>query len=175
MGGPFHDAPFPPLQAQDFGPGKPYRVEARNGGRTIVIGDPTDAGFQNTATYVRPGPQAIDVVIHGLPGRFIEKLAGGLEIPVPLVAELIESVGVPRGTPLRLLTCHAAEAPLLGPSAAQMLATEWAGPVEGPNGMLRISGRGMRVDLVDWVADPGGGLMPDNVRQGAGGWVLHRP
>ena len=73
MSGPFNEAPYPPLQAQDFGPGKQFRVEVHNGGRTIVIGDYQDLGFQKTPTYVLPTPGTIDVVIHGLPGRFIEK------------------------------------------------------------------------------------------------------
>ena len=89
---------------------------------------------------------------------------------------MLESTGVLRGTPLRLLTCHAAEAPLNGPAVAQMLATEWAGPVEGPNGMLIIyRGGRMRIDLVDWATDALGGMMPDNVLQGQGSWVTHSP
>jgi hypothetical protein len=175
MGGPFNEPPYPPLQPQDFSPGSQYRVDVRNGGRTIVIGDHADAGFQNAASYVQPGPHAVDVVIHGLPGRFIEKLAGSLEIPVPLVAHLIAAAGVQPGTPLRLLTCHAGEAPLHGPAAAQQLATMWGGTVEGPNGLLRISPGRLRIDLVDWVASPGGGMMPDNVQQGQGSWVPHAP
>jgi hypothetical protein len=139
MGARFHELPYPQLQATDFGPNKPYRVEIWNGGRTVVIGDPADAGFQNTPIYVQPGSDAIDVVIHGLPDRFLEKLAGSFEIPAALVAQLIEATGILRGTPLRLLTCHAGEAPLLGPTSAQQLATDWGGPVEGPNGLLRIS------------------------------------
>jgi hypothetical protein len=175
MGGRFNDAPYPQLQPQDFGPGKQYRVEVQNGGMTVVIGDYTDAGFQNTATYVIPGLYSVDVVIHGLPGRFIEKLAGSYEIPIPLVAQLIESAGVQRGTSLRLLTCHAGEAPMHGPTAAQKLAAEWGGPVLGPNGLLRIAPGHMRIDLVDWVTDPGGEMMPDNVQQGQGVWVSHLP
>jgi hypothetical protein len=175
MGGPFHEPLYPQLQATDFGLGKQYRVETWNGGRTVVIGDYTDAGFQNTPAYIQPGPDAVDVVIHGLPGRFIEKLAGSCEIPIPLVAQLIESTGIARRTPLRLLTCHAGEAPLQGSTTAQLLATEWDGSVEAPNGLLRISPGRMRVDLVEWVAAPGGGMMPDNVRQGQGAWIPHTP
>src|SRR6266446_5685959 len=134
MSGPFNEAPYPPLQAQDFGPGKQFRVEVHNGGRTIVIGDYQDLGFQKTPTYVLPTPGTIDVVIHGLPGRFIEKLGGTYELPAPVVALLIEAQGgVPRGTPLRLLTCHASEAPANGPTAAQQVAAEWGGTVSGPN------------------------------------------
>jgi len=176
MGGPFNEPPYPQLQAQDFGPGKQYRVDAHHGGRTIVIGDYTDLGFQKTHTYVSPGLNAVDVVIHGLPGRFIEQLGGSREIPAPLVAQLVEAAGIPRGTPLRLLTCHAGEAPLIGSTAAQQLATEWGGPVTGPNGLLRIARATMRIDLVDWDWDPVLGTMtPTNVRQAQGCWVLHTP
>jgi hypothetical protein len=175
MGGLFHEPAYPQLQATDFGPGKQYRVATHNGGRTVVIGDHSDAGFQLTPNYVQPGPDAVDVVIHGLPGRLIERLAGHYEIPIPLVAQLIEAIAIPRGTPLRLLTCHAAEAPLQGSTTAQLLATEWGGPVEGPNGLLRILPGRMRVDLVEWVAAPSGGMMPDNIRQGQGTWMPHSP
>jgi hypothetical protein len=177
MAGPFNEGPYPQLRVQDFGPGKQYRVEVHNGGRTMVIGDHADLGFQKTHTYVQPGPDAVDVVIHGLPGRFIDKLGGRHEIPAPVVAELLESSGgVQRGTPLRLLTCHAGEAPASGSTAAQQLATEWGGSVSGPNGLLRISRGALRIDLVDWDPDPvTGGMMPTNIRQGHGSWVSHAP
>jgi hypothetical protein len=176
MGGRFDEPAYPSLQDQDFGPDKPFRVELQNQGRTVAIGDHTDLGFRITPAYVSPGPNAIDVVIHGLPGRFIERLGGIREIPVPLTARLIESAGILRGTPLRLLTCHAAEMPLNGPTVARMLATEWGGPVEGPDGMLIIyRGGRMRIDLVDWAIDALGGMMPDVVRQGLGSWVPHSP
>lgn len=176
MGGQFDDAAYPPLQDQDFSPAKPFRVELQNTRRTVVIGDLTDLGFQITPRYVLPGPDTVDVVIHGLPGRFIERLGGSKEIPVLVVARLIESAGIARGTPLRLLTCHAAEAPFNGLAAAQRLATEWGGTVVGPDGMLIIyRGGRMRIDLVDWVADALGGMMPDNVHQDQGSWVSHSP
>jgi hypothetical protein len=176
MAGPFNEAPYPQLQVHDFGPGTPYRVIVENGGRTIVIGDHMDLGFQKTHTYVQPGPDAVDVVIHGLPGRFIEQLGGKWEIPVPLVAQLIETAGIRRGTALRLLTCHAAEAPLTGLTAAQQLATEWGGPVTGPNGLLRIGRGTLRIDLVDWDYDPvSGGTSPTIVSQGQGSWVCCTP
>ena len=176
MGRLFDEAAYPQLQDQDFGPIEPFRVELRNMGRTVVIGDYSDLGFQLTPTYVLPGPDAVDVVIHGLPGRFIERLGGSREIPVLLAARLIESVGIVRGTPLRLLTCHAAESPLNGLPAAQMLATEWGGQIEGPDGILIIyRGGRMRIDLVDWADDALGGMMPDIVLQGRGAWVSHSP
>jgi hypothetical protein len=172
MAGPFDEVHYPQLNVHDFGPGKRFRVDVRNGARTIVIGDHADLWFQLTHAYVQPEPDAIDVVIHGLPGRFIEQLGGKLEIPASVVAELVESAGVARGTPLRLLTCHAAEFPLTGSTAAQQLAAEWGGPVTGPDGLLRIGRRTIRVDLVDSDYDPVSGRMsPTNVRQGQGGWV----
>src|SRR6202035_5062027 len=138
----------PALAAADFGPGSQYQVVLQNGGRTAAVGDVADGAFQNVHTLVQPGADAIDVVIHGLPGRFIEKLGGNREVPVPVVAELLESAGIQRGTSPRLLTCHAAEAPFVGAATAQRLATEWGGPVSGPNGLLRIFGKGrMRIDV----------------------------
>src|SRR3954469_7989438 len=105
MGGPFHEGPYPQLPLADFGPGRQYRVDVQNGGRTIVVGDPNDSGLQKTSTLVQPGPHAVDIVIHGLPGRFVESLAGTHEITAALLAQLLDAAGVPRGTPLRLITC----------------------------------------------------------------------
>jgi hypothetical protein len=175
MGGPFSEAPYPQLQVQDFGPGKQYRVAVQHGGRTVVIGDHADAGFQKTHLLVQPGPDEVDVVIHGLPGRFIEKLGGSYEIPPAVVALLIESAGVPRGTPLRLLTCHAGEAPLNGATAAQQLATEWGSPVSGADGLLRIRYNWIAIDLVDWTPDPLGGMTPNVTGTGQGRWHPHTP
>jgi hypothetical protein len=175
MGVPFAEPPYPQLRAQDFGPGKQYRVEVHNGGRTIVIGDPPDPGFQKTHTMVQPGTE-VDVVIHGLPGRFIEKLGGSYEIPAAVVAELIElQGGVPRGTPLRLLTCHAGEAPASGPPSAQQLASVWGGTVLGADGILRIRHSGIGIDRVDWDVHPMGGMTPNVTGPGQGVWILHHP
>jgi hypothetical protein len=175
MGGPFSEAPYPPLQTQDFGPGKQYRVVVWHGGRTVVIGDHADQALWATPALLQPGPDAVDVVIHGLPGRFIEKLGGSREIPAAVVAQLIEAAGVPRGTPLRLVTCHAAEAPASGPTAAQQLATAWGGPVTGPNGLLRIRPGRVGIDLVDWDPDPSGGMTPNVTGLGQGSWIPHNP
>ncbi len=177
MGGPFNEAPYPQLQFKDFGPRKQWRIELQNSGRTVVIGDHTDLGFQRTHTYVQPAPDALDIVIHGLPGRFIDALGGRLEISVPVVIELLDSVGVPRGTPLRLLTCHAGEAPMTGLAVAQQLSTAWGGPVNGPNGLLRIGRGQMRIDLVEWYHDPiTGGMLPSLIgHQGQGSWLQHSP
>src|SRR3954471_11685905 len=94
MGRPFHEAPYPPLGRTDFGPASPYGVAVHNGGKTVAIGDHTDASFRLVPAWVQPGPDVVDVVIHGLPGRFLERLNGNREIPVLVVAELLESVGV---------------------------------------------------------------------------------
>jgi hypothetical protein len=126
---------------------------------------------------VQPLPDALDIVIHGLPGRFIDRLSGHLEIPVSVVVQLLDATGVPRGTPLRLLTCHAGEVPMTGLAVAQQLATVWGSDVEGPNGLLRIGRGHMRIDLVDWYPDPvTGGMLPSVVgQQGQGSWVRHSP
>lgn len=176
MGGPFHEVPYPQLGVTDFGPAGPFHVSVDNGGRTIAIGDPADAAFHTVHTLIPPRPDAVDVVIHGLPGRFIEKLGGSREIPAAVVAELLESAGVQRGTPLRLLTCHAAEAPASGAPIAQSLATAWGGPVSGPDGLLHIGKGYLRVDLVEWEADPvSGGMLPQVRIQGGGSWVTSVP
>ena len=176
MGSPFHEPAYPQLNAQDFGTASQHRVAVHNGGRTVAVGDWTDGAIQTVHTLIHPGPDAVDVVIHGLPGRFIDKLAGNREIPAAVVADLLESAGVIRGTPLRLLTCHAAELPLRGETAGQGLATEWRGPVSGPNGLLVIGVGQLRVDLVDWDPDPIlGGMMPSVVGRGLGTWVISVP
>jgi hypothetical protein len=175
MGRSFSDAPYPQLRVQDFGPGKQCRVEVHNGGRTVVIGDHGDPGLQKTHRLVQPGPDAVDVVIHGLPGRLIDKLGGTQEIPAPVVAQLLDAAGIPRGTPLRLLTCHAAEAPRNGPAAAGLLAGEWGGSVLAANGLLRIQKSVIGIDLVEWEPDPVGGMTPTVTGAGEGSWVLHSP
>jgi hypothetical protein len=141
----------------------------------MVIGDHTDPALRVTPALVQPSPHVADLVIHGLPGRFIEKLGGSHEIPAAVVVQLIAAAGVPRGTPLRLITCHAAEAPASGPTAAQQLATAWGGPVAGPNGLLRIRPGGMGIDLVDWDPDPSGGMTPNVTGPGQGTWIPHTP
>jgi hypothetical protein len=175
MGRSFSDAPYPQLRVQDFGAGKQCRVEAHHGGRTVVIGDHSDPGFQKTHRLVQPGPDAVDVVIHGLPGRFIDKLGGAQEIPAPVVAQLLGAAGIPRGTPLRLIACHAGESPLNGPAAARLLAREWGGSVLAGNGLMRIQKGGIGIDLVEWDPDPVGGMTPTVTGAGEGGWVLYTP
>ena len=174
-GGPFDEPPYPQMHQNDFGPGKRCEIDVRHGGRTIMIGDPTDFGFQKTHTLISPGPDAVDIVIHGLPGRFVEKLGGNQEIPASLIAQLLASAGVIRGMPLRLLTCHAGELPLRGTSAAQILAEEWGGLVLGANGLLRIRKGGISIDVVEWVLDPSGGMMPNVIGVDQGTWISHTP
>src|SRR5262245_60487732 len=137
MGGPyFEPAAYPALPASSFGPTSQYRVTIHNQGRTVSIGDHTDHAFRIVHALVHTGSDAVDVAIHGLPGRFIDQLGGRMEIPVPVVAELLESVGIKRGTPLRFLTCHADEPPLTGATLLQLMLAEWGGSVSGPNGLL---------------------------------------
>ena len=59
MGGPFSEAPYPPLDVYDFGPGKQYGVDVRHGGRTIIVGDRSDQGLLTMPTLVQPGPDAV--------------------------------------------------------------------------------------------------------------------
>ncbi len=176
MGGPYSEPPYPALSAADFGPTSSYQVVLHHGGRSVAIGDSADAAFQTVPTLIRPGVDAVDVIIHGLPGRFIERLGGSREIPVAVLAQLLEIAGIQRGTSLRLLTCHAAEAPLSGETAAQQLATEWQGTVTGLNGLLRIGPGQMRIDLVEWEVDPvRGGMLPKVIAPGQGAWIAHTP
>ena len=146
LGGPFDEPPYSRLQFVDFGPGRLCEVAVHHSGRTVVLGDPMDYGFQKTHTLITPESDAVDVVTHGLPGRFIEKLGGNREIPATLVSQLLVGAGVPGGTPLRLLTCHAGELPLQGAAAAQLLAEDWGGPVLGATGLLRIRRTGISIE-----------------------------
>jgi hypothetical protein len=84
-----------------------------------------------------------------------------VEIPASVLVELLEQHGIPRGTPLRLLTCYATETPKSpNKSAAQQLFDVWGGPVQGPNGYLLAWPDGStRIDLIDWDRDPVSGGM----------------
>jgi hypothetical protein len=65
-----------------------------------------------------------------------------------------------------------------GGKTAQLLATEWKGNVSGPNGLLRIGKGQLRIDLVDWIADPVSGGMqidPNTIGVGLGFFILHTP
>ncbi len=150
MGGPFHERPYPRLTSEDFGPGGQCGVKVLNEGRTVVIGDLADRDLQIAPYFIQPGPLAIDVHIHGLPGRFIEARLGRCEIPVDLVARFLEAHGIRVATPLRLITCHGAEAPLDGRSVAELLSTSWGGSVTAPNGLLTMSYNWVRISLVIW-------------------------
>lgn len=175
MGQPFDEPPYPPLTARDFGPGKAYRVEYQNAGQTIAIGEPSDHAFQTAHRHLQPAAGIIDVVLHGLPGRFIESLAGTRQIAPAVIAELLNAAGIAKGTPLRLVTCHAAEAPRHGQPVALQLAHEWGGLVMGASGQLVLTKAGPRIDLVEWEPDPAGGMRPDPVGVNQGAWVWHRP
>jgi len=171
----FHENAYPELHVRDFGTAGQFQVNAYNGGRVIVIGDIRDVMLRQIPGRVKPLTGTVDLAIHGLPGRFIEAINNPqFEIPASVVVQLLESVSVIRGMPLRLLTCHATELPLAGPSTAGTLAAQWGGPVTGPNGILRIASTGVsRIDLIDWVADAvnPGKMIPDNPRVGGGQWL----
>jgi hypothetical protein len=176
VGGRFDEVPYPTLALQDFAPGGLLRVTTYHAGRTVVIGDQSDAGLQLAPALVMPGARVIDVIMHGLPGRFIDRLGGRREVPASVVVALLLSVGAPRGAPLRLLTCHAAEAPLHGPAAAQALSTEWGGPVQAPDGLLVIRAGQLEVHVVEWDQDPvTGGMAPSIIGHGQGNWVTSWP
>lgn len=172
MGGQFYEAPYPPLMASDFAATSFYRISVHNGGRTILIGDMRDLRLSKIPSLVtsQRSSAEIDVAVHGLPGRFVEKFSDPrFEIPPDTIVALLELVGIRRGTPLRLLTCFATEMPFQGLTAAEMLAGAWGGKVSGPNGLLRIRSSGrMNVELVDWVPDviTPGRMIPDNARPG---------
>jgi hypothetical protein len=178
MGGPFHEPAYPALSMQDFGTGSQYRAATYKGNRTVVIGAIKDPMLAQIPNRVQPAGTVVDVAIHGLPGRFIEAISDPqYEIPASVIVELLQSLGIPRGAPLRLLTCHAAEPPMRGPTAARMLAAEWGGPITAPNGILRVLSNGsLRVDLVDWETDPlnPGRMRVDAVQPGHGTFVTVR-
>jgi hypothetical protein len=133
-----------------------------------VIGDiANDLALQRLPARISPLPGMVDVHIHGVPGRFLTALGAEIEIPVEVVAELLEVSGqITRGAPLRLLTGHGGEPCARGRVAAQLLATEWTGSVLAPNGLFHAHADGrITIDLVEWssaiapdVATPGGGL-----------------
>lgn len=176
MGGPFNEGPFPQLTVQDFGPNRGYRVELEHNCRAVVIGDiDGDLGLQLLPGWVTPGPDAIDVHIHGLPGRFIEALAGVYEIPADVVVELLKFLGIQEGISLRLVTCHGGEPCANGRTAAQMLADIWGGTITAPNGLLRVYPSGqMEIDMVDWE-NVGGLWLPKVIGPNQGSFVSFPP
>ena len=156
-------------------PGKAYRVEVHNNGATVAIGDPADLGFQKVPALLQPLPGVVDVVIHGLPGRFMEKVHGSYQIEAPIVAQLLVDAGIVTGTPLRLITCHSAEAPLHGEPVAQRLASVWGGPVLGATGAVLVGNNQIRINLVEWAPDPVGGMQPTVIGWDQGTWITHNP
>jgi hypothetical protein len=141
----------------------------------VVIGDPTDQALQLAPSLIAPDPGAVDVVIHGLPGRFIDAVTGTMEVPVRVVVELLDAAGIPRGTLLRLITCHGGEAPLVGPAVAELLAQEWGAPTAAANGLLRVFHGSFQIDLVEWNPDPVGGMVPVVTGAGQGMWIGFQP
>jgi hypothetical protein len=119
-----------------------------------VISEAGDPSFA-VPKLVQPQSGTVDVVIHGVPGRFATTAGGQTEIPVHVVKKLLENAGVKPGTRLRFLTCHGGETPLKGSSAAEQFAQAWNGDVSAPNGFLKVEAGGrLRVHLGEWDADP---------------------
>lgn len=153
LGDPFDTPPAARVVVADFGPGRPNRVEVHHAGRMIVIAATNDSSFR-VPGLIAPSIDSVDVVIHGKPGRFGTMAEGDTEIPVEVVARLLEDHGIPRGMPLRCISCHAGEVPLVGPPAARQLAVEWNGPVLAPDGFVLVMRSLIRIDVGDWSPDP---------------------
>jgi hypothetical protein len=153
MGGRYHTPAQGQASASDFGPGQPHRVEVHHGGQAVVIAVAGDLSFA-VPQLIQPQAGAVDVVIHGVSGRFATSASGEIEVPTKVVAVLLENAGVPRGTPLRCLTCHGGERPLAGPPAAELLAQDWGGPVSAADGFLKVEQGKTTVHLGEWDPDP---------------------
>jgi RHS repeat-associated protein len=167
---------LPQLSVSDFAPNGQYRVNVSNNGQTVAIGNAADAGLQSTPQWIQPEPGTVDLVIHGYPGRFVDAYpTPTAEIPSPVVADLLQGAGIPRGSvPLRLLTCGAGEAAENGTISAQTLANSWGNTVSGPNGMLYPNANGgLPITTVDWYLGIGG--EPTPVTTGSGSFIPFRP
>jgi hypothetical protein len=150
----------------------------------IVLAENGDAAFV-VPNLIQPRAGMVDVVIHGVPGRFGTTEECDTEIPAAVVAQLLINEGIPLGTPLRCITCHGGENPdpAVGPAAAQLLATVWNGPVEAPNGFCIVTRNSIRIDLGDWIPAVSGGQQFDvfhdsqgqPIGQGQGTFVPFRP
>jgi hypothetical protein len=164
MSGPYQTPPVGRVGVPDFGPGQPNEVRVFHGGAMVVIAATGDPAFL-VPTLLRPQAGTVDVVVHGVPGRFSTRMDGEIDIPPDVVADLLVRAGVPRGTPLRCLTCWAGENPLAGLSAGQRLATAWGGPVSAPDGLLQVTGGSLSIHVGDWDPDPVFGGQQFHVRQ----------
>ena len=78
----------------------------------------------------------------------------GLDVSTRVVAQLLDRAGIPSGTPLRCITCHGGENPLVGPAAAQLLTTARNSPAFAPDGFCVVTWNHIRIDLGDWSPDP---------------------
>ena len=153
LGDPFDTPPNSRVTVSDFGPGRSNRVEVHHGGRTIVIAAENDASFR-VPQLISPSADSVDVVIHGRPGRFGTTAEADVEVPIDVLVRLLQDAGVPQGTPLRCISCHAGEVPSAGPSAAEQLAVEWHGSVLAPDGFVLVMKNAIRIDVGDWSPDP---------------------
>jgi hypothetical protein len=168
MGTPYNTPAVGRVGVLDFAPGQPNDVQVFHGGQLVVIAARGDASF-NVPNLIRPQPGTVDVVIHGAPGRFGTTQECTIEVPADVVAQLLDNAGIPRRTPLRCITCHGGENPLIGPAAAQLLATARNSPVSAPDGFCVVAPNQIRIDLGDWNPDPVFGGQQFDVRPPGGG------
>jgi len=133
----------------------------------VVIAEKGDPAFI-VPHLIQPQGGTVDLVIHGVPGRFGTTEECDTEIPSAVLVQLLSQAGIPFGTPLRCITCHGGEnpAPGIGQPAGQLLATVWNGPVNAPNGFCRVTRNMLRIDLGSWIPAVGGGQQFD---------VFHNP
>ena len=175
MGGAHSVPPTGRVGVADFGPMKGLRVEVHNGGGTVVIAEAGDPAFAVSA-MVKPRTGTVDVVIHGVPGRFATTASGETEIPLDVLKNLLENNGVSPGSPLRLITCHGGESPLGGASAAEQFASVWGGAVSAPNGFLKVESSGqMRIHVGEWDPHIGGGQVFTITGFDAGTFIQFKP
>jgi hypothetical protein len=168
MTGPYNTVPVRQVALLDFGPGQSNDWLVFHNGQMVVLGERGDPSFK-VPNLIQPQVGIVDVVIHGVPGRFSTRMDGEVEIPPEVVAQLLDLAGIQRGTPLRCLTCWGAENPLTGQAAGQRLATQWNSPVSAPDGLVVITLGTIRIHVGDWHLDPVFGGQQFTVRPAVGG------
>jgi hypothetical protein len=175
MGGPFNMPPINQVGVADFGPGQSNDVQVHHGGQMIVIAANGDGAFR-VPQLIQPQPGTVDIVIHGKPGRFGTTPDADIEIPAPVVAQLLVNHGVAFSTPLRCITCHGGESPSVGPTAAERLAQAWNGSVLAPDGFCIVTVNTITIDRGDWEPDPiFGGQQFDPKQPGQGTFAQFTP
>src|SRR5947209_5560829 len=98
MSGPYHTPPAGRVGVSDFGMGTPNDVKVFHGGWMVVIAATVDPSF-NVPNLIRPQAGIVDLVIHGVPGRFGITQQCETEVPPDVVAQLLDNAGIPRGAP----------------------------------------------------------------------------